>query len=213
MLFIVVTHLILKKFNWQVVAVLVVFAICLYIPGHILGTFESTASTLGKDIVKVATGAEDAGAAGSARWKIWTATADIIKEYPVFGIGFEGVKAKRYVGPPYNIRPHNEFLQMALFHGIPALLLYFTGCLMVFIRALRKKASLDAMTLVCLTAAFSYLVSSFFGLTVYSAAPYLFLFLGMGYVVEEVKKPEVVQGAKATQKTVTLNRSGKKKKK
>ena len=213
MIFIAVTHFIVeKKFNWQVVAVIVVFAICLYIPGHILGTFEQTTGTLGKDIVSVASGTDVAGTAGSGRMRIWRATADIIKEHPLFGIGFEGVRAKNFVGPPYNIRPHNEFMQIALFHGIPALLLYFAGCLMVFIRALRKKASLDMTTLACLTAAFSYLVSSFFGLTVYSTAPYLFLFLGMGYVVEEEKKTEPVQGAKATQKTMALPKSGKKKK-
>ena len=203
MLFIVVTHIILKKFNWQIIAVLVVFAVCLYLPGHILGTFESTAGTLGKDIVSVASGTDVAGTAGSGRMKIWRATADIIKENPMFGIGFEGVRAKNYVGAPYNIRPHNEFMQMALFHGIPAVLLYFTGCLMVFIRALKKRKALDVMTLSCLTAAFSYLVSSFFGLTVYSAAPYLFLFLGMGYVVEqkeEVKKAPVKKGTSKKKK-------------
>ena len=38
------------------------------------------------------------------------------------------------------------------------------------------------MTFACLGAAFSYLVSAFFGNTIYCTAPFLFLFLGMGLV-------------------------------
>ena len=97
-----------------------------------------------------------------------------------------------YEGPPYNIRPHNEFMQYALFHGIPAAILYFVGCLGVFIRALRKKVYLDGASLVCLSAAFGYLVSSFFGLTLYTTAYFLFMFLGMGYV----KVPENCEAEK-----------------
>ena len=79
-------------------------------------------------------------------------------------------------------RPHNEYLQYALFYGIPAALLYITGCFSVFLQDLRLEDRLDAMTFACLGAAFSYLVSAFFGNTIYCTAPFLFLFLGMGLV-------------------------------
>ncbi len=183
MIFIIITRLILeKKINLQAIALLLVFCVCLYVPGHILGTFENSASELGKDITMIATGDKNVGMAGSSRIKIWLATIDIIKENKWLGIGYEGVAYDHYKGAPWNIRPHNEFLQYAIFHGIPVTILYFAGCLMIFIRALRKKKYLDGATLCCLTAAFGYLVSSFFGLTVFSTAVYLFIFLGMGYV-------------------------------
>ncbi len=182
-LFIVIaTSIVEKKFLWRNIVVIVVFALCLYIPGHILGSFEATTGQLGKDIVSVVTDAENAGSAGSSRWKIWNASLDIVKENPIFGIGFEGVLYWHYVGPPYNIRPHNEFIQHALFYGIPMVVAYFIMCFAFFIRALRLKRKLEGVTLTCLAGAFGYLVSSFFGLTIYATAPYLFLFLGMGYV-------------------------------
>lgn len=187
MIFIVVTHIIVeKKVNYQSLVLVVVFAVALYIPGHILGTFEDNLFSLGSDITMIASGDEDAGTAGSGRWDIWKGTLGVINEHKIFGIGFEGVY---YDMPKYhvaagNLRPHNEFLQYALFHGIPMMVMYFIGCLGVFIRALKKKKMMDGATLVCLSAAFGYLVSSFFGLTVYSTAFYLFVFLGMGYVHE-----------------------------
>lgn len=33
----------------------------------------------------------------------------------------------------------------------------------------------------CLTAAFAYLVSACFGITIYNTVPFLFIFLGLGY--------------------------------
>ncbi|MCR5323404.1 MAG: leucine-rich repeat protein [Lachnospiraceae bacterium] len=181
--FIVVTHLILeKKVNWQTLVLIPVFLLCMYLPSKIVGTFETEMGILGNDIASVVSGSENIENAGSDRIKLWIAAADIVKDNSMMGIGFEGVKAREYVGAPYNIRPHNEFIQYALFHGIPAAVLYFLGCFLVFIRALRRKKQLDGATLVCLSAAFGYLVSSCFGLTVFSTAYFLFIFLGMGYV-------------------------------
>ena len=70
------------------------------------------------------------------------------------------------------------------------MLLYFLGCFGIFLRALKKKKIMDGATLVSLCAAFGYLVSSFFGMTLFSTAAYLFIFLGMGYVREEPEKKE-----------------------
>ena len=58
---------------------------------------------------------------------------------------------------------------------------YFAGCLGVFLRGLRRRRTLDGVTLACLTGAFGYLVSAFFGLTLYCTAPFLFIMLGLGY--------------------------------
>ena len=191
-IFIVVTHLIIeKKVNWQALALVVVFAVCLFIPAHMLGTFEENWSTLGRDLGNIVEGNEEAEHAGTDRIKLWNAALDIVDEKPFLGIGFEGVKYREYVGPPYNIRPHNEFIQYALFHGIPMCVAYVIGCFAIFLRALLKKQKLSGATLACLCAAFGYLVGSFFGLTVYSTAVYLFIFLGMGYVREETKGTQV----------------------
>ncbi|MBP5331710.1 MAG: O-antigen ligase family protein [Lachnospiraceae bacterium] len=189
MIFIAVAHFIIeRKFNVQVLILLVVFCICMYVPGRIMGTFGSNLSQLASDVSNIAAGNEAAEHAGSGRMRIWKASLDIANENSMLGIGFEGVKYWEYVGAPYNIRPHNEFIQYAMFHGYPTALLYFIGCLGIFIRALKKKKIMDGATLCCLCGAFGYLVSSFFGLTVFSTAAFLFIFMGMGYVSEPVKK-------------------------
>ncbi len=188
MLFIAVARFIIdKKINLQSIILIVVFIIALYIPGHITGSFEESVASLGSDITSITEDSEDADMAGSGRWRIWKATMEIIFENPWIGIGFEGVLVREYVGPPWSTRPHNEFMQYALFYGIPMVVLYVLGCFGIFIRALRKKMLLDGSTLTCLAAAFGYLVSSFFGLTVYATAMYLFVFLGMGYVRDETE--------------------------
>ncbi len=182
-LFIVIARFIIeKKVNWQTLVLIPVFALCLYIPGHIEGTFEANFSALVGDMGNMMEGNEAADDAGSGRGRLWKAALDIVDENKLFGIGFEGVKQRQYVGAPYNIRPHNEFIQYAMFHGIPMVIFYFAGCFGIFIRALRKRKEMNGATFVSLCGAFGYLVSSFFGMTIFSTGYLLFVFLGMGYV-------------------------------
>ena len=107
---------------------------------------------------------------------------EVILRWPLEGVGLEGINAFQgfyeYVGLG---RPHNEYLQYTAFYGIPGGLAYLCGCFGVYLRTLRRKTELDTEGYVCLTAAFGYLVSAFFGITLYCTTPFLFLFLGMGY--------------------------------
>ena len=184
-IFIVIAHLIIeKKVNWQALILIPIFALCLYIPSHIIGDFENNFTTLFGDVSKIAQGGEEAEYAGSGRWRVWKESMEIIYDNSILGIGFEGVKQRDYIGPPYNIRPHNEFMQYAMFHGVPMAFLYFAGCLAIFIRALRKKKVINGATLVSLAGAFGYLISSCFGLTLFATGYFLFIFLGMGYVTD-----------------------------
>ena len=178
---VIVQYLVNKKVNVKAVILIPVFAICLIVPSLLAGRFEENFSTLFSDVGKIAAGDEEAIAAGSYRWAEWTSSCEVIGENKLFGIGFEGPEYRKdiYI---YNARPHNEFIEYTLFYGIPVGVLYFVGCLGFFIRALKKKKHMDGATLACLTAAFGYLVSSFFGVTVFSTAMFLFMFLGMGYV-------------------------------
>lgn len=169
-----------KKVNGKTLLLIPIFLICIFIPAYTQGTFSNNFIFLSRDISAAVNG-ENVDAIGSGRGEIWKAALKIIDQNKLFGVGFEGV-LYNYIVEAINIRPHNEFMQYALFHGIPAAVLYFIGCLGVYIRALCKKKYLNNATLCSLTAAFAYLVSSFFGLTLYSSAYFLFMFLGMGYV-------------------------------
>ncbi|MCR5098300.1 MAG: hypothetical protein K6B14_05055, partial [Lachnospiraceae bacterium] len=115
---------------------------------------------------------------------------ELINNNPVFGLGMEGIRARGYWVYVGNARPHNEFLQYALFYGIPAGVLYFSGCLSAFLHDLKYKNELDGITVTFLVVAFGYLVSSFFGLTLYSTAPYLFITLGLGIYSNKKGSPE-----------------------
>lgn len=128
---------------------------------------------------------EEALRAGSGRWKIWMKSFELIREHPVFGIGFEGIHGMDLIDYVGNARPHNEYIQYTLFYGIPGGVLYVAWIISIYVRALKRKARLDNITLAALIAAFGYLVSAFFGLTVFSTAPYLFVMLGMGYIHTE----------------------------
>ena len=198
-IFILITHLIVeKKVNWQAIILIPVFALCLYIPGCITGMFDKNFSNLFSDVDSILSGAEDAVEAGTYRWAEWTTSMEIIGDNKLFGVGFEGPMYRKDVnismfkkaGNVFNARPHNEFLEYAVFYGLPVGVLYFAGCLGVFIRALKKKKIMDGATLVCLAAAFGYLASSFFGCTVFNSTPFLFIFLGMGYVREKTVTEE-----------------------
>lgn len=171
-----------KKWDGQAVLIAAVFAICLFLPGSILGNTGRNSIQLWGDITRIAASSANAGKAGSGRWGIWKAGIRLIRGAPLFGIGFEGVQVRGIQEIARNTRIHNEFLQYALFYGIPAGAAYLIGCTGVFIRALRRRAFLRPVELICLMAALGYLVSSFFGLTLFATTPYLFLYLGMGYV-------------------------------
>ena len=182
-IFIVIAYLIIeKKINWQTLILIPIFAICIFIPSYSNGTFGNNFSTLYDDVSKISQGGSEADNAGSGRWVIWKESMEIVYDNSFLGIGFEGVRQRGYSGPPYNIRPHNEFIQYAMFHGIPMVFFYFVGCLAIFIRALRKKDKLNGAIIVSLAGALGYLVGSFFGLTLFATGYFLFIFLGMGYV-------------------------------
>ncbi|MBR5178191.1 MAG: O-antigen ligase family protein [Lachnospiraceae bacterium] len=184
--FIVISHLIIeKKINWQTIVIVPAFIVLLIIPSHIFGISEfGERRSMGEELEMFMNGDE---AAGSHRLMLWRETLDIIKDYKWLGVGFEGLAVKDVDFYISNGRPHNEFLQYALFHGIPTAIAYFIGCLGVFIRALRKRKIMDGATLVCLSGALGYLVNSFFGLTLFSTTMYLFVFMGLGYARESIK--------------------------
>ena len=182
--FLIASHRILEgRFNRRTLLVAGVFVVCLYLPGHFLGNFEGNFFKLFSDVSKVLTNGEEVERAGSGRWGIWLGALKLIGENPVFGIGFEGVAFRSLKDSMFDsIRPHNEWMQHALFYGIPAAVAWFAMGLGICVRALRKRATLDRWTLMCLTGVFGYLVGAMFGLTLFATAPLLFLFLGMGYV-------------------------------
>lgn len=144
--------------------------------------FTDEMETLSGEAVKTGNYA-NTGTTG-ARWLLWKEAVHLIKERPVFGYGIEGT-AGMMEQAAGNDRCHCEYMQYALSFGIPAAVFYTIACICVIARNVRLRKFLKAMAFVCLTAAFTYMVSAVVGNSMSNTAPYFFIFLGLGYRSEK----------------------------
>ena len=167
------------KWNFRVVIPLAVFvAVSIISSLFARNIFTSVARTV-SDIGNIAAGAENAGNAGSGRWKIWIWTVRHILDRPIFGNGIEGILKYTLLEGISTGSPHNEFLEYMVFFGVPAGLAYIAGCVSVFLHGLKYRKELNPITLICMAGALSYLASSFFGVCFYYTVVYNFIFLGL----------------------------------
>ena len=144
----------------------------------VMGSLSEKVVTVGENEIEVSA----VDSAGTGRWGLWKNTVHYIRERPVFGWGIEGI-AERLEADSHGInnRPHNEYLQYAAFFGIPAAILYICGVVAVYVRALRQRKTVGRYTFACLAVAFTYLFSAVFGNTMFYTAPFLFIFMGLGF--------------------------------
>ena len=144
-------------------------------------SLQRMVATVG-EVYDVAVQNEAAGDAGTGRWTLWRCTVGYIAEKPLFGWGTEGIRDRLFLdSKANNNRPHCEYLQYAVFYGIPALLVYLGALTSIYRKAFRQRRSLSPMTVTALLAAAGYLVSAVFGNTMFYTAPFLFIFLGLGF--------------------------------
>ena len=141
-------------------------------------TVGSNFVRLSQDVSNISTGSDAALSAGTGRMKLWVEALKMIPERPLFGYGPEGLMGD-YDAVAGAIRPHNEFIQCAVFLGVPALLLYLAALLSLFVAQVRRLKQLTPTTLVAATIAIGYAASSFFGCTMFGTAPYYWMALGL----------------------------------
>ncbi len=188
------------KFSFSALATLLVFLAICFAVGLKYESFFSELVTLGNDVEKIASNAEDADSAGTWRWGLWRKTWEYIKERPLIGYGIEGT-VERLAADTGQQKVHNEYLDYAVEYGIPAALLYISGLVSIFIKALIRRKSVDNATLVCLTASLGYIASAFFGNRMIFILPFFFIFLGLANNTEPPYKKLPLQKeewAKAT---------------
>jgi hypothetical protein len=161
-----------KKFSWLTLVPMAGFALVSGVMSIWYDTVFQDVVRLISDLVLIGQKDEDAGGAGSGRWRLWVASVKAIIKQPIIGYGIESTAS--IIGN----RPHNEFLQYAVFFGVPTCLCYILGVAAVFWRSWKQRVKLDGLSLAALIAAFGYLVSSCFGCTFHYTAPWFFLLLG-----------------------------------
>ena len=133
---------------------------------------------LSTDLKNIAVDNSSAKNAGSKRWELWTNGLDMLKAKPIFGYGPDNLEKEYLVRDIDQDRPHNEYLQHALFLGIPALLFYLAAIFSVLKNWFIKSPYPSTTFFVSGLAVISYLCSAFFGNTMFYTSIYFFLLLG-----------------------------------
>ncbi len=141
-------------------------------------TIGKSLKVLWADIFKIARKSEDMEQAGTNRIFLWKHAIDMIKKKPLFGWGPEGLQGE-YKAITGLDRPHNEYLQHAAFLGIPAAVMYLGALFSLLIDRCKKVRNLTAEQLIAGGAVIAYLISAFFGNTIFYTTPYLFILLGL----------------------------------
>lgn len=171
------------------------------------GGFQSRAKTIITESTAVVT-KQTTGHEGSNRYFIWEKSVSLIPEYFWLGTGPDTLKfvfpatseeLATYMGDPNMIvdKAHNEYIQMAVTTGVPALLVYLfliVYILAVVIKAARITDKDERLLLYGLLAAIlGYMAQAFFNISVVPVAPFFWILLGFTYglslyVIEEKKK-------------------------
>jgi len=140
-----------------------------------------------KDIFKISHKQEGYEQAGTNRIKLWKDTIEAIKKSPVFGYGPDVMFDKNNIAC-VELTPHNEYLECALFMGIPGGVMYVGGLISLFISRVRRLKVISQEMLMASGAVVAYLVSAFFGVRKYHTVVYLFVFLGLLINKNETKE-------------------------
>lgn len=127
---------------------------------------------------------------GSGRIKIWRMTSKMIYKVPIFGCGVDALRdglkelcTEEYIDylithKVYVDKTHNEYLQIAVTMGIPAVLVYLVFLGSIGIMGIKKvfKYKTIAIYIVMISA---YLVQAFFNISTIGIAPIFWFILGI----------------------------------
>jgi len=115
---------------------------------------------------------------GHGRMGLWRQGLKMIPRRPIFGYGPEMLD-EELSKDMWIDRPDNEFIQYAVFLGIPGLAFYLLALISMFIKQWLQMKKLDVTTIVSAGCVVAYLVSSMFGNSMFYTTPYLFMFLAL----------------------------------
>lgn len=139
---------------------------------------------------------------GSGRLWIWKTSLPLIKDYYLIGSGpstfsevfpATGEEKKKYTGSKELDNSHNEYLEIAITTGIPALIAYLSFIIIVLkscfsaVRQFDEDRKIFAYGL--MAAVVGYLIKVLFNISVVTVAPFFWVLLGMCYAFS-VRKDE-----------------------
>lgn len=122
---------------------------------------------------------ENVDTIGSSRGGLLKQGVKFVMKKPLFGYGPEGV-IDEYDKRGYdNDRPHNEYLQYAIFMGIPGGIFYLSALISLFVARLKRLKKLTPYLIIVGGGVFGYCISALFGNTMYYTTPFYFILLGV----------------------------------
>lgn len=134
---------------------------------------------------------------GTGRIYIWRKTLEILWDAPLFGGGPDTLSLRldatfRRYDPVLNLNlvaavdvAHNEYLNILVNQGIPALLVYVGALAASFLQWIKSSAKNPAAA-ICGAAILCYCIQAFFGISMLMTAPYFWL--AWGLLICAVKK-------------------------
>ncbi|MGJ7920059.1 O-antigen ligase family protein [Neobacillus sp. LXY-4] len=198
-----------RKYLWKkwIVLLMTLFLLMVAINFAEKGALNERAMTLFSDSYRIAT-QTSTGREGSFRLFIWKKSLPLVSENFWLGSGpdtFDQVfpndeEKKQVFGDIIVDKAHNEYLQMAITLGVPALLVYLYLLLVVFKNAYFALKRIDGDRKIqlygFLSAIFGYLVQAFFNISTVPVAPLFWAILGMTMALSTIYlKKEIVQNS------------------
>lgn len=153
--------------------------------------YSARFNSIFSDSYKITTG-KSTGQEGSYRFFIWETSLPLLKDYYLLGSGpdtFEFVFPQdteekiKFFGHQIVDKAHNEYLQIAVTLGIPALVTYLFLLFTVLKNAFRAATKIEGNNQIILygliSAIIGYLVQAFFNISVVPVAPIFWFILGI----------------------------------
>lgn len=164
-----------------IIVISFVFISSLYGSGMLLSVSEMI-----KDIPKVVKFIigkltdKDIASVGTDRGKLWIEGFKSIARRPVLGWGLDNGVAAYATDPSVAAdRPHNTLIQMAMFTGVPGLVLYCLTYLISFARLHKQRLISNSFVKSSSFIIIGYSISAFFGNTMFYTSPYYLVFFGI----------------------------------
>lgn len=131
---------------------------------------------------------EEAPSAGSGRWSLWTNGLEFMIEKPLVGYGIENLEQAYLTEGILQDRPHNEFIQIGASIGIIGLMIYISALGFHFLELIKDRKYMSFLTITLFMIVFGYLISTFFGNSMFYTTPYFMIIFGISRQFLELDK-------------------------
>lgn len=159
-----------KKFSFilLLIFILVSLATTLFVPNvydNFYGIYNDVLCILGGEAIS----GEVIEEVGTGRGQLWKFFLIIAKQNPIYGIGGQNIFTSA----------HNMFLQITTYFGFVGLALYLLVLIAGVVRLVEKRKTLSYIQKATAYLVVAYLISGFFGVTMFYTAPYFYFILGI----------------------------------